>query len=201
MPPHHKYIVIDFEYAAPNCRGYDIANHFNEWCADYHHDTRSHSLKDHYGYPTLEQRMDWYRAYLSIEMSAGEQKLGKRAEVAQDRVDKLEREVRLWSPASSAFWSVWGIISAEDMIHKMTEDPEFVPEFDYLVSSAAWPPCLPLASANKVSRDTPWSVLRCSARRLLSSASLCPREKRMTWKSFLTVIVSRSHWLYPLWRS
>lgn len=30
-PSHHQICVIDFEYASPNARGYDIANHFTEW--------------------------------------------------------------------------------------------------------------------------------------------------------------------------
>lgn len=132
MPPHHRYIVIDFEYAAPNYRGYDIANHFHEWRANYHHPTLSHSLMPHGPYPTLEQRQDWYRAYLSIEMSAGEEIVGKRADVAQDRVDALEREVRLWSPACSAMWSLWGVISAEEQVRLLTEKPDEAPEFDYL---------------------------------------------------------------------
>lgn len=67
-------------------------------------------------------------------MSAGEEIIGKRADVAQDRVDNLEREVRLWSPASSAMWSLWGIISAEEQVRAMCAKPETVvePEFDYL---------------------------------------------------------------------
>lgn len=32
--PHEKIIVVDFEYASANPRGFDIANHFVEWQAD-----------------------------------------------------------------------------------------------------------------------------------------------------------------------
>ncbi|BEI79927.1 hypothetical protein CcaverHIS002_0104560 [Cutaneotrichosporon cavernicola] len=134
MAPHHKYIVVDFEYAAPNCRGYDIANHFHEWRANYHDPVAPHLLHGHGDYPTLEQRQDWYRAYLSVQMSVGEEKLCKRAEIAQERVDALEREVRIWSPACAAMWCLWGVISAEEQVRAYVANPDSNEEleFDYL---------------------------------------------------------------------
>ncbi|KAI8447772.1 kinase-like domain-containing protein [Phakopsora pachyrhizi] len=59
--------VIDFEYASPNPRGFDIANHFHEWCADYHHPTLSYSLTSHGPYPNLIERQRFYRSYLNLE--------------------------------------------------------------------------------------------------------------------------------------
>lgn len=63
-PLHHRIVVIDFEYASPNPRGYDIANHFQEWRADYHHTTLSWSLTHHGSYPDEQQRRKWLRAYV-----------------------------------------------------------------------------------------------------------------------------------------
>lgn len=63
-PLHHRIVVIDFEYASPNPRGYDIANHFQEWRADYHHPTLSWSLTHHGSYPDEQQRRKWLRAYV-----------------------------------------------------------------------------------------------------------------------------------------
>ncbi|KAJ9474289.1 Choline kinase [Pseudozyma hubeiensis] len=63
-PLHHRIVVIDFEYASPNPRGYDIANHFQEWRADYHHATLSWSLTHHGTYPDEQQRRKWLRAYV-----------------------------------------------------------------------------------------------------------------------------------------
>jgi choline kinase len=137
MPDHHRYIVIDFEYAAPNPRGYDIANHFHEWRADYHHPTHAHSLRPHFPYPSPEQREEFYRAYLSVAMDAsnGQEIMGKRADVAADRVAALEREVRIWSPACSVFWALWGIVQAEEQIGALIDEREgYEAEFDYLVS-------------------------------------------------------------------
>jgi choline kinase len=124
--------VIDFEYAAPNPRGYDIANHFHEWRANYHHPTHSHSLQPHFPYPTAPQRSAFYRGYLSIEVGPDKETLGHGRDVAQDRVDALEREVRLWSPACSIFWSLWGIIQAEEQVDALSKGCNSV-DFDYLV--------------------------------------------------------------------
>ncbi|KAJ9094912.1 hypothetical protein QFC19_007768 [Naganishia cerealis] len=140
-PPHRKLIVIDFEYASPNPRGFDIGNHFHEWQADYHHPTHNHSLSHHDPYPTLEERTRFYRSYLSVQMSArdGKEKITPEEKVEQKRVDALEKEVRLWSPASSVFWALWGVIQAEEQIQrtKDIEDEEerakiLAAEFDYL---------------------------------------------------------------------
>lgn len=57
-----------FEYASPNPRAFDIANHFHEWRADYHHDELSYSLTNHGDYPTLSERRRFYRAYVGADM-------------------------------------------------------------------------------------------------------------------------------------
>ncbi|WOO82481.1 Putative choline kinase [Vanrija pseudolonga] len=137
VPEHHKYIVIDFEYAAPNHRGYDIANHFHEWRANYHHETLSWSLKPHFPYPTDAQREAWYRAYLSVDLSHGEEIINDAAGIKQDKVERLDREVRLWSPACSAFWCLWGVVQAGEQINNIIANTEgYVPEFDYLQYAA-----------------------------------------------------------------
>lgn len=135
-PKHHQLIVIDFEYAAPNYRGYDIANHFHEWQADYHHETHAHSLTYHGPYPSPEEREKFYRAYLSVHMDSrnGHEDIDDMAKVDQARVDALEKEVRLWSPASSAFWTLWGIVQGEEQIEALASGKEAQLDFDYLVS-------------------------------------------------------------------
>lgn len=135
-PKHHELIVIDFEYAAPNSRGYDIANHFNEWRADYHHPSLSYSLQDHGSYPTHEERDRFYRAYLSVHIDneADRQVITDPASVAQDKVEQLDKEVRLWSPATSIFWALWGIVQGEEQIEAIATGQTAPPEFDCLVS-------------------------------------------------------------------
>ncbi|WFD45027.1 choline kinase [Malassezia psittaci] len=62
--PHQRLAVIDFEYAGPNPRAFDIANHFNEWRADYNAPVDSWSHYAHGAYPTESERRRWLRAYV-----------------------------------------------------------------------------------------------------------------------------------------
>ena len=61
---HHKQlVVIDFEYAGQNTAGLEFANHFTEWCYNYHHPEvpwACHAQK----YPNQEEQRRFIRAYL-----------------------------------------------------------------------------------------------------------------------------------------
>ncbi|KAI0105649.1 kinase-like domain-containing protein [Nemania sp. FL0031] len=61
---HKQLVVIDFEYAAANVRGYEFANHFTEWCYDYHDETRSFACNVN-RYPTPEQQYRWIKSYVN----------------------------------------------------------------------------------------------------------------------------------------
>ncbi|KAJ2639570.1 hypothetical protein GGF44_002662, partial [Coemansia sp. RSA 1694] len=61
-----ELVVVDFEYAGYNYRGFDIANHFCEWMADYHHAEHPHVLVED-AYPTLEQRKGFLRTYVKAK--------------------------------------------------------------------------------------------------------------------------------------
>ena len=129
--------MVDFEYAAPNPRGYDIANHFHEWQADYQHPTHGYSLSYHAPYPTLAQRQHYYRSYLSIQMDSqnGTEKIMDTSKVTQERIDALENEVRIWSPSSSVFWALWGLVRSKETVEALRDARVgYEPEFDYLVS-------------------------------------------------------------------
>lgn len=67
-----------------------------------------------------------------MDATNGEEVVNKRKDIAQERVDKLEREVRMWSPASSVFWALWGIVQAEEQVAALLRG-ETEAEFDYLV--------------------------------------------------------------------
>lgn len=127
LPEHHQVIVVDFEYASPNPAAFDIANHFHEWTADYHSPT-PHIL-DPTRYPYPQERRNFYVAYLAqsiVSSSAPPEALEK--DIPEKELEKLDRQVRAWSPASHAMWAVWGIVQAkEDM-----EGKEGEPEFDYI---------------------------------------------------------------------
>jgi choline kinase len=111
-----QIIVVDFEYASPNPATFDIANHFHEWAANYHGATPH--LLDSSRYPTGEQRRNFYTAYLNQS--------GLPAD--EDTLQRLERQVKVWSPASHAMWAVWGLVQAREDV----EGGVVEPEFDYI---------------------------------------------------------------------
>lgn len=109
--PHDQIMVIDFEYASANPRGFDIANHFHEWCADYHHPTLSYSMTSHGDYPTYLERKRFYAAYLGIDrvpcrndsMSSREPKRFKDSEISELYLDEhmSEKEMNLPTPTNN----------------------------------------------------------------------------------------------------
>ena len=61
---HHKQlIVIDFEYASQNTAGLEFANHFTEWCYNYHHPERS-AMCDTRRYPDEQEQYRFVRSYV-----------------------------------------------------------------------------------------------------------------------------------------
>jgi len=60
---HRRLVVIDFEYANANTRGLEFANHFTEWCYNYHHPDRSFACNANM-YPTPEEQYRFVRAYV-----------------------------------------------------------------------------------------------------------------------------------------
>lgn len=144
-PSHHQIIVVDFEYASPNPAAFDIANHFHEWTASYLSETTPWLLNPD-RYPTIEQRRNFYHAYISplptapstpnLLLSASQISLTPNNYVStdnnpnvQDQLDQLEGLVRAWSPASHAMWALWGIVQARDDV-QVTGD--IGSEFNYL---------------------------------------------------------------------
>ncbi|GAA5900427.1 hypothetical protein JCM5296_001423 [Sporobolomyces johnsonii] len=122
---HKRIIVVDFEYAGANPRGFDIANHFCEWQADYHHPSLSHSLSAHQPYPTRAEKIRFLRAYVGCDggydapddFNHPPLTPGGRED---PRVERLLDEVRVWEPSSHAMWAVWGIVQAkEDLLARI----------------------------------------------------------------------------------
>lgn len=59
---HKQLVVIDFEYANANLPGLEFANHFTEWCYNYH-DQPPYKCTDKL-YPTIEDQRRFIKAYL-----------------------------------------------------------------------------------------------------------------------------------------
>jgi choline kinase len=61
---HHKQlVVIDFEYAGQNTAGLEFANHFTEWCYNYHHPDLAWACHTQ-GYPSVEEQTRFVRSYV-----------------------------------------------------------------------------------------------------------------------------------------
>lgn len=60
---HKQLVVIDFEYSNANLPGLEFANHFTEWCYNYHDEKKPYAIntKD---YPTPEEQDRFIRAYI-----------------------------------------------------------------------------------------------------------------------------------------
>ncbi|KAF2265156.1 kinase-like protein, partial [Lojkania enalia] len=59
---HKQLVVIDFEYANANLPGLEFANHFTEWCYNYHSEFPFRCNTGYY--PTPEEQHRFIRAYL-----------------------------------------------------------------------------------------------------------------------------------------
>ncbi|KAF2469818.1 kinase-like protein [Lindgomyces ingoldianus] len=60
---HKQLVVIDFEYANANLPGLEFANHFTEWCYNYHDPVAPYRCNTPY-YPTPEEQQRFIGAYL-----------------------------------------------------------------------------------------------------------------------------------------
>lgn len=64
-----RLVLIDFEYCAYNYRGFDIANHFQEWGYDYTNPEHPFYFENQEDCPNLEQKVSksWL-AWISLEL-------------------------------------------------------------------------------------------------------------------------------------
>ncbi|OAQ33729.1 kinase-like protein, partial [Linnemannia elongata AG-77] len=98
-----ELVVIDFEYAGYNTRGFDIGNHFCEWTADYH--SERPSILHHDKYPTKAEQLNFLEAYMEAEIAIGG---ASKAEI----LDSMYKEVNKFALTSHIMWGLWGLIQA-----------------------------------------------------------------------------------------
>ena len=82
--------LIDFEYGSYGHRGFDVGNHFNEYCG---FECREEL------YPSEELRRSFCACYLGADAPAEE-------------VERLLREAEVFSLASHLFWGLWGLLQS-----------------------------------------------------------------------------------------
>ncbi|KAI5808598.1 kinase-like domain-containing protein [Peziza echinospora] len=140
---HKQLVVIDFEYSSPNLPGFEFANHFCEWMADYHakipykiHESR---------YPTPAEQRNFLLAYVQHQtrpIPTPQQSFNLDSPSAthlnsqeNQEVERLVQETTAWRPASHTMWAAWGIVQAkgEEELQAERESGKEVEEgFDYL---------------------------------------------------------------------
>ncbi|KAH0543245.1 hypothetical protein FGG08_002409 [Glutinoglossum americanum] len=136
---HKQLVVIDFEYAAANLPGLEFANHFTEWCYNYHDPEKPYALNEA-RFPKLSEQRTFIKAYVehrsahhhsgptpgsrtpgSISTftldargppSQAAEDEDKRDKETDREIERLLRDARLWRAANSAQWVAWGIVQA-----------------------------------------------------------------------------------------
>ncbi|ESO02337.1 hypothetical protein HELRODRAFT_65481 [Helobdella robusta] len=90
---------IDFEYSSYNYRGFDIGNHFCEWCYNYNVNEYPYYAARLDQFPNKEQQLNFIREYLKEKRSFYE-----------DDEDGLVLEACSFALASHFMWCLWSIV-------------------------------------------------------------------------------------------
>lgn len=116
---------IDFEYSSYNYRGFDIGNHFCEWCYNYHHSTDPYFKADLSAYPDKKQQMIFIREYLREKKEINDKNTkkegrnegvgeGKDEEVeAEEDIEGLLLEANAFALASHFLWYLWSVVQSK----------------------------------------------------------------------------------------
>ncbi|PAV62611.1 hypothetical protein WR25_10408 [Diploscapter pachys] len=105
-PADPKLVLIDFEYASYNYRGFDFANHFVEWTIDYEAEDHPYYSINNDQFPSEDSMLEFFISYLREQGSTPENQLYPRAE-------GLVKETMPFVPVSHLFWGVWGLLQVE----------------------------------------------------------------------------------------
>ncbi|KAJ5314576.1 Phenylalanyl-tRNA synthetase [Penicillium atrosanguineum] len=139
---HKQLVVIDFEYSSANTPGVEFANHFTEWCYNYHDEERSWACNNRL-YPTPEEQRRSVLTYLTHRPGVAgggsaspaihgrhataitplslddtpdgfsSQQVQSNEEELEAKVHDLMHQIRLWRVMNSAQWVAWGIVQAK----------------------------------------------------------------------------------------
>ncbi|CAH8512142.1 unnamed protein product [Heterobilharzia americana] len=137
----YRLLPIDFEYSGYNYRGFDIGNHFNEWCYDYTNPNPPYFYQNIENYPDRSKQKLFWKAYLTEKKSDSstencnffktngncinndgdvysedhDEKVGQLPDVCDDNVDAdmLWIETIYGSLLSHIFWSAWSLVQSQ----------------------------------------------------------------------------------------
>lgn len=108
-------MIIDFEYSIPTSRGFDLANFFNEFCADYD-DPHSPATLHEEWFPAVGEMKVLAEAYLAATDRGG----------SEENVKQLCQEVIAHLPVASLYWAYWCLFT--DLASTKSS------KFDYLLA-------------------------------------------------------------------
>lgn len=142
----NNLVVIDFEYLGANFPAYDLVNHFSEWMADYHDESRSYYLDEHQ-YPSRNQQLNFIKSYIeydfqyptsNLKTTADDSLEGKNLmELINFEVKKLYNECLYWRNSVSIYWCLWGVIQNGPLNKSVSADSteERVVDSTYSITS------------------------------------------------------------------
>ncbi|XP_069356952.1 choline/ethanolamine kinase isoform X1 [Maniola hyperantus] len=107
-----RLVLIDFEYCAYNHRGFDIANHFQEWAYDYKNPEHPFYYEFQENLPTLEQKEIFIKEYLKHYHTNLSDDKNHVPEPSIDEVNQLLCEVEAFTLATHLLWCLWSIVNA-----------------------------------------------------------------------------------------
>ncbi|KAL3103098.1 hypothetical protein niasHS_002284 [Heterodera schachtii] len=106
-PMDPRLVLIDFEYASYNYRGFDFANHFVEYSINYDNDEPPFYEMLPEKFPSEGQMLDFmYNYEKELHPNASEEHLW---EIARSMVEETVPFV----PVSHLLWGVWGLLQME----------------------------------------------------------------------------------------
>jgi len=94
--------LIDFEYSAYGFRGFDFANHFNEWTMDYSNPNWPHYHFNQSDFPSNDQQRRFISAYLE-----------QQGQLSEDSIVQIQEEVMEFAMVGHVYWSLWSEIQAK----------------------------------------------------------------------------------------
>lgn len=102
-----RLVLIDFEYASYNYRGFDFANHFVEYTISYDVDQSPYYEINSNKFPSREAIEEFMYQYAKeLDQKSSEEELRSRAKIMID-------ETIPFVPVSHLFWGVWGLLQVE----------------------------------------------------------------------------------------
>jgi choline kinase len=148
IPSPETYFIIDFEYSMPVPRGFDLANYFCEFCADYESPTTPAHALDYSLFPSPEYRQKllshYSRSLLKQETSCNSTRLAFGSPtppsalhsslispaVCEDSLaEDIDAEMLSYLPLVHLQWAYWGLSKAADHV----DSPKSQISFDYLL--------------------------------------------------------------------